>query len=191
MDLATAIEERRTIRAFQKKPVPRDVLKRVLRAAVLAPNPLNSQPWRFDVAAGKPRDELVKIIRQFPAYMADVLAAYPTELRDFVLEFSQDVGGAPVVIVVSVPILSNTHIHKIDLIAASAAIQNLQLAAWSEGLGCVCLTNALWVEADIARFLHLDQREIVSVLPIGYPSSVPEMLPRRDDVVHWSGFDES
>lgn len=189
MELATAIEARRTVRMFQRKPVSQDVLQRVLRAAVFAPNPNNAQTWRFDVVAGTKRDELVEIIKQFPSYMADMLATYPADLREFVLEFSQDLGGAPVLVVISVPIMGDTHIHKIDLIAASGALQNIQLAAWSEGLGCVCLTNALWVEADIARYLALEQREIVTVVPIGYPSMIPETPPRRDDVVHWLGFD--
>ena len=191
MELAAAIEARRTVRVFERKPIPRDVLRRVLKAAIYAPNPNNAQTWRFDVVAGDKRDELVKIIRQFPSYMADMLAIYPTDLREFVLQFSQDLGGAPVLIVISVPIMGDTHIHEIDLIAASSALQNLQLAAWSEGLGAVCLTNALWVEADIARYLGLEQREIVTVVPIGYPSMIPEAPPRRDDVVYWLGFDEN
>ncbi|TAK34238.1 MAG: nitroreductase family protein [Chloroflexota bacterium] len=191
MELATAIETRRTVRMFQRRPIAQDLLQRVVRAALFAPNPHNAQTWRFDVVAGSKRDELVKIIRQFPSYMADLLATYPADLREFVLEFSQDLGGAPVLVVISVPTMGDTHVHKIDLIAASTALQNLQLAAWNEGLGCVCLTNALWVEADIVRFLGLEQREIVTVVPMGYPSAIPEISPRRDDVVHWLGFDDN
>src|SRR5947209_17560390 len=43
------IANRRTIRRFEAEPIPRDVLERVLDAAVQAPNHRRTQPWRFFV----------------------------------------------------------------------------------------------------------------------------------------------
>ena len=189
MDLFEVISSRRTVRVFQQRPVPKPTLEKILRAAIMAPNPLNAQTWRFDVVVGAQRDALVRIISQFPAYMADVLRSYPDDRRQFVIEFSRDLGSAPVIVVVSVPALVDSHTHKVDVIAAGSAVQNLQLAAWAEGLGCVCLTNALWVESDIARHLKLRRREIVTVVPLGYPVTIPAALSRRDDVVNWIGFE--
>ncbi|AEJ62293.1 nitroreductase [Spirochaeta thermophila DSM 6578] len=44
------IRERRAYRALSPRPVPREVLERLLHAATLAPSCMNKQPWRFLVA---------------------------------------------------------------------------------------------------------------------------------------------
>ena len=42
-----AITDRRTIRDFDTRPVPRDVIETCIRAAGTAPNGANHQPWHF------------------------------------------------------------------------------------------------------------------------------------------------
>ena len=44
-----AIEQRRSIRAYQPKAVPHTALEDILRAGMLAPSAKNAQPWRFIV----------------------------------------------------------------------------------------------------------------------------------------------
>src|SRR5579872_48635 len=47
--LSLAVRERRSIRAFADEPLDRDLIAELLAAAVWAPSPHNSQPWRFTV----------------------------------------------------------------------------------------------------------------------------------------------
>lgn len=47
--LVPAIEARRARRAVDSRPIPEDVLERVLHAATMAPSCSNNQPWRFVV----------------------------------------------------------------------------------------------------------------------------------------------
>jgi nitroreductase len=47
-------------RAFLDKPVPRDLLERVLRAAAHAPSTRNGQPWQVAVLSGARRDALAR-----------------------------------------------------------------------------------------------------------------------------------
>lgn len=192
MYLEDAIFSRRTVRNFLPDPVPKEVLEKVIMAGSAAPSPLNSQPWHFYVVAGEMRDKLIEKIRKFPAYLADILALYPEVSskrisEEHVLQFAKNLGGAPAIILVTVPKKTNKYAHKVDLIACAAAIQNMQLMAWSLGLGTVCLTSALWVESEIASFMGLKDMELVTVIPIGYRGSDPEPKP-RDANTTWIGF---
>jgi nitroreductase len=47
MDFFDAVKARRSIRKYTKKPVPPEVVKKCLDAALLAPNSSNMQPWEF------------------------------------------------------------------------------------------------------------------------------------------------
>lgn len=52
-DLDKTIVERRSVRGFLPKPVPRDVLQEVLTLAQRAPSNCNVQPWRVYLASGE------------------------------------------------------------------------------------------------------------------------------------------
>ncbi len=63
-----AIRGRKSTRAYLKKPVPREIIARILTTAGRAPSGSNIQPWKVHVVDGKARDELV----------ADLLHRYDT-----------------------------------------------------------------------------------------------------------------
>ncbi len=48
---AGRMQARRTVRDFSSRPVPRDIIENVIRAATSAPSGANQQPWHF-VAVG-------------------------------------------------------------------------------------------------------------------------------------------
>lgn len=58
MELKDAIGQRRSIRGFLDKPVPKEVLTQILTLSVRAPSTKNAQPWHFYVAAGAPLERL-------------------------------------------------------------------------------------------------------------------------------------
>src|ERR1044072_2378274 len=60
MDVYEAVTRRRAVRGFTDRPVPRQVLERVLSAAAWAPSGSNLQPWRAYVVTGGPLAELKK-----------------------------------------------------------------------------------------------------------------------------------
>ncbi|HZD58994.1 MAG TPA: nitroreductase family protein [Anaerolineae bacterium] len=194
MELKEAIFSRRTVRNFLPDPVPKEVLEKVIKAGIASPSPINSQPWHFTVVTGQARDDLVKIIRKFPAYLADILALYPKEAHYIsegaVTKFAKNLGGAPAIILVTIAKKANRYAYKSDLIATASAIQNMQLTAWSLGLGTVCLTSALWIESEIMAYLGLKDLELVTVIPIGYRSHDPDSVPRNHDVITWIGFED-
>lgn len=54
MELEQAMQERRSIRGFQDKPVPRALLEEIIALANRAPSSMNTQPWHFHVLTGAP-----------------------------------------------------------------------------------------------------------------------------------------
>ena len=52
MELRDAIINRKSIRGYLDKPVPKEVLEDVLNLATRAVSALNSQPWEFAVLTG-------------------------------------------------------------------------------------------------------------------------------------------
>lgn len=60
MDVHEAVTSRRAVRGFTDRPVPAEVLRRVLSAAAWAPSGSNLQPWHAYVLTGGPLAELKK-----------------------------------------------------------------------------------------------------------------------------------
>lgn len=58
------IELRRARRALDTKPIPEEVLGRILKAATIAPSCFNNQPWRFVVV--NDRDTLASVKEYLP-----------------------------------------------------------------------------------------------------------------------------
>ena len=53
MELFRAVDVRRSIRKFKAKPVAKDTLSEILRAALRAPSAINTQPWECWVVGGE------------------------------------------------------------------------------------------------------------------------------------------
>ena len=58
LDVEEAITSRHSIRAFLPKPVPRELLERVLAVASRAPSGTNTQPWKVYVLTGAAKEAL-------------------------------------------------------------------------------------------------------------------------------------
>ena len=58
MQLDQAMQERRSIRGFQEKPVPKEVLEDVIALANRAPSSMNTQPWHLHVLTGEALEQV-------------------------------------------------------------------------------------------------------------------------------------
>lgn len=58
MELLKAISDRKSIRAFKSKRVPKSALLDILKIASRAPSGVNSQPWEFFIVRGKVLERL-------------------------------------------------------------------------------------------------------------------------------------
>jgi F420 biosynthesis protein FbiB-like protein len=200
---------RRSVRAFTATPVPREVLERLLQAAVTAPSPTNRQPWRFAVvtraslrqriteAVRTRAEEMKAIIRQ--GHHAEDFGKY----GDF---FHEPLSTAAAIIVpqyrVYPDLIANlvasgggdpTKFHtaasmQAELCSTSAAVMALLQQALAEGLGA-CWMSGPMIARDALQGL-LDIREpwkMVGAVAVGYPDERPAKQPRKPlaQVVTW------
>jgi nitroreductase len=64
MNVTDALAARRSIRDFLPKPVPGELIRRVLATAARSPSGGNLQPWHIDVLAGDKLAELLALMRE-------------------------------------------------------------------------------------------------------------------------------
>ncbi|RYF66257.1 MAG: nitroreductase, partial [Comamonadaceae bacterium] len=58
MTFDEVVQQRRSIRGYLKKPVPKSLIREILALAMRAPTSLNTQPWNFYVVGGEVLDRI-------------------------------------------------------------------------------------------------------------------------------------
>ena len=166
MDVQKAIEQRKSVRSYQNRPVEEEKLNRILEAARLAPSASNRQEWRFVVVQNQETRKRL---------------AGAANNQSFVAE-------AGVVIVCCAG--SSDHVMpcgiKCYAIDVAIAIDHITLAAVSEGLG------TCWIGAfdpnKVKEILGIPEEiTVVELLPLGYPTdSSPKEKMRKptSEIIH-------
>jgi nitroreductase len=160
MEILKAVKERRSIRNFQKKDIPRDIVDKLIDALLWAPSAGNLQSRKFYFL----RDATIK---------GEIVSAALGQ--GFIAE-------APLVIVACTDNIifsrygdRGVNLYSIEDVAAS--IMGMMLVAHEDGLGTV------WVgafrEDRVIEILDLPHNlRPVAIVPVGYPSRVPSPPPR-------------
>lgn len=184
MNLYELIKKRRSIRAYVPgKDIPQQTLDRILEAGSWAASGKNMQNWRFFVLRGEKRDAYLKHSQKSWLSIKDILEKrLKPSLYQFTERFFYTLGEAPVVIIAFAEINDQDH-PQTQVGNVYLAIQNMVLAAESEGLGTCIMGSPLEVEADIRKFLGVDRADwkLVCGLTIGYPNHQPPAPPRQTD----------
>ena len=186
MDVYEAIVSRRSITRFKPDPIPREVLEKVLSAALWAPSKQDLQNWYFVVLAGSQKDRLVALLRAkfaqiVSAAKAPSLSLYRAWATDWFLDAAEQ---APVLIAV----FSEKPVSEdIDYgLSVAAAVQNLLLAAWNEGIGTRWYTSGICaVKEAISEHLGIRDKDLVGLVVMGYPAEIPEPTLRREGRIEW------
>lgn len=183
MDVYEAIRHRRSVRAYDGRPVDRAILERLIAAAGEAPSNSNGQPWHFHVTTGRTRDAVVEVTALSTVHLQEYLDMLPTDQLEYAERFFASLGNAPVVVVVSVPVPEEEIGRINDFVSTGCAIENLMLAAQAEGLACCNISFAFWVRDRLAELLGVDEdREIISMILVGYAAETPPDPGRRTDI---------
>ncbi len=193
VDLYELIRRRRSIRQYKPEPVSKEIIERLLEAAMWAPSGKNLQNWRFFVLQGAHRDAYLEYSQKSWDYIRPVLERrLKPSLYEFTERFFYTLGGAPVVIFAySKP--NPEENNQTSLGSVYMAVQNLLLAAEAEGLGTCVMGSPLEVKDDVNRFLGVGETdlELVCGIALGWPDHAPPAAPRQmDDRITWLGFED-
>ena len=183
MDVFDAIHGRQTIGKVKPDSLPRELIEKLLSAGVQAPNHYKVRPWRFVVLTGAGREKL-------GAAMAAIQSEQQPDLPPEAYEKTKAMPlRAPVVIAVAVDKPGDTKAIEIENVsAASAACQNILLAAHAEGLGAIWRTGTWAREPKVKEFLGFESdQHLVGFLYIGYPETdyQPKERPSFEDRTVW------
>ena len=141
MDVFEAIQERKSIRAYQDTLVPREKLEKILEAARLAPSARNIEPWHFIAVTDK---ETKKILSKG--------------------RFAKFLAEAPVVIVACGDKKASPDWYAVDV---ALAVENMILTATSEGLS-TCIVGS-FEEKEVKETVKVpDNFEVLLLLAVGY-----------------------
>ncbi len=169
MNVYEAINKRRSVRVYQDKAIPEDVLNRILDAARLAPSAKNRQEWKLVVVKDKDtRQKMQEVANNQP----------------FVSQAS--------VVIAAVGLTPNDTMRcevPTDPVDVAIAIDHITLAAVEEGLG------TCW----IGSFFQDKAREVLGIPPfckvielltLGYPADSPKTKSRKslDEIVCYEKF---
>ncbi len=142
MEVSDAIRLRRSVRTYDPKPVPEDVLNRVLEAGRISPSASNYQPWHFIVVRDPDRRKALSDGR-----------------------YAKFLTQSPVVIVGLGDMKVSPEWHVVD---TTIALQQMVIAATAEGLG-TCWIGSFYEDRVKAALDVPERYRVVAMLAVGYP----------------------
>jgi len=167
VDALELIKGRRSIRRYRPEPVERDKVIYCLEAARWAPSAGNRQPWEFIVVTEPETRKRLAEVHRWGRHMAE----------------------APVVVVALADPSRDPSYWQQDL---GAAIQNLMLAAYSQGLGTcwIGVSGNPEYEEKFREILGVPSHlRVVTAITLGYPAEAPSKDRRPlDEIVHWERY---
>ncbi len=181
MDLYTAIRTRRDIERFSEACPPREVIERLVEAAIWAPNHKLTEPWRFHVLAGAGRDAMADAVASWLEAEGKPEGAQRSA-RSKLLR-------APVILVVTQVGNPNDAVRDLEDYASCAiAVQHVLLAAHAEGLVAHLSTDAMAQYEGAKLYLGLAPHDrIVAYVNLGYAREGEPMKEgqRSAPIVRW------
>lgn len=170
MNIQDSIYSRRSIRDYQEKPVSKEDIDHLLKAAMAAPSAMNIKPWEFIVITE-----------------TDVLDKIRSALM-----FGKFNAPAAIAVCGNTSFFKNPMAGKFWVQDCSAATQNIMLAAVGLGLGTVwCGVHPIHVfKKRISEILAIPDHVVpLNIIYVGYPAEEkPARTQYNASRVHWHAY---
>ncbi|MEW6068242.1 MAG: nitroreductase family protein [Nitrospirota bacterium] len=160
MDILKAVKDRRSIRDFQKKEIPEDIIDKLIEALIWAPSAGNIQARKFYFIKNNAIKKKIASAALNQYFIAEAPLVIVGCTDDHIYNRYRERG---------------VYLYSIQDVACS--IMGMMLVAYENGLG------STWVgafhEDEVARILNVPNNlRPVAIVPVGYPAKIPYPPPR-------------
>jgi len=163
--LIDVLLSRRSVRSYERREIPKDVLEKILEAGRQAPSAANRQPYHFVV-----------------------LTDYETKKELSGGLFNRFVKDSPVTIV-GCANLGEILTRKWAVVDTSIALQNMVIAAWVMGVGSCWIGD--FKEEKVKQLLNIpDNWKVVALVSFGYPAEQPQPKRKKsvEEIISYNRF---
>ena len=187
-----AVALRRTVRAFTDRPVDRTTVLRAVDAALTAPAPHHTTPWRFVLVEERATALLDAMAQRWAQDLTNDGFSQDSVARRL---RRGDVLCAAPYLVVPCLVAAGAHDYpderraraeeRLFLLAMGAGIQNLLVQLATEGLGSAWVSSTLFCPDVVRSALELPADwQPMGAVAVGHAASAPPQRPPRDSREH-------
>ncbi|MET8703556.1 coenzyme F420-0:L-glutamate ligase [Kitasatospora sp. NPDC004723] len=185
-----AVTQRRTIRAFTPEPVDPQAVRRAVTAAVTAPAPHHTTPWRF-VLLENPEVRTRLLDAMLAAWRRDLAELDGWDETRIARRTARgDVLRAAPYLVVPCLVMDGSHDYpderraaaerEMFTVAIGAAVQNFLVTLAAEGYGSAWVSSTMFCRDTVRAALDLPAHwDPMGAVAVGHPAEPPRTRPDR------------